>query len=70
MATTIEKKESNSGKTVGIIKESNNGYIGTVTFDNNQGVTDADTRKFDNLSDAQGWLELTFMFMCGVHADS
>ncbi len=70
MATSIEKKESRSGKTVGIIKESNNGYVGTVTYNDDQGDTDTDTREFDKLSDAQGWLELTFMFMCGVHADS
>lgn len=70
MATILEKRESSSGKTVGTIKESENGYVGTVTYDDNQGDTDTDTREFDTLPDAQGWLELTFMFMCGVHADA
>ena len=70
MSTTIEKRESGSGKTVGIIKEAKNGYVGTVSYDDGQGNTDSDTREFNTLPDAQGWLELTFMFMCGVHGDA
>lgn len=66
MANIIEKKESRSGKTVGIITESSNGFVGTVTYDDK----DTDTQEFTTLPDAQGWLELTFMFMLGVHADS
>jgi hypothetical protein len=70
MAEIIEKKESNSGKTVGIIEKSDNKFIGTVTYDDNAGDKDEDTQEFATLEDAQGWLELTFMFMMGVHADT
>ena len=70
MANTVEKKESRSGKTVGIIEETNDGFVGTVTYDDGDGDQDSDTQKFATLLDAQGWLELTVMFMMGVHADS
>lgn len=67
MTNIVEKKESSSGKTIGIIEETNGVFIGTVTFD---GDKDVDTQEFASLPDAQGWLELTVMFMMGVHADS
>ncbi len=70
MTTIVEKKESNSGNTTGIINENNGKFIGTVTYDANDGNIDTDTREFDTLPDAQGWLELTYIFMLGVHADS
>ena len=70
MANTVEKKESRSGKTIGIIEETNDGFIGTVTYDAGDGDPDRDIQKFATLLDAQGWLELTLMFMMGVHADS
>ena len=70
MSTIIEKKESISGKTIGIIEESDNKFVGTVTYNGDDGSKDSDTQVFTTLSDAQGWLELTFMFMLGVYADS
>ncbi|MBE2220093.1 MAG: hypothetical protein IAF02_01050 [Anaerolineae bacterium] len=69
MTPTIEKKESRSGKTVGHIEKRDSNFIGTVTYNGDDGTNDTDTREFTTLSDAQGWLELTFMFMLGVYAD-
>lgn len=70
MTTIVEKRESNSGKTTAIIEEANGKFIGTVTYDANDGNVDTDTQEFTALPDAQGWLELTYIFMLGVHADS
>jgi len=70
MKTIVEKRESNSGKTTATIEEDNGKFIGTVTYDANDGNKDTDIQEFITLADAQGWLELTYIFMLGVHADS
>lgn len=70
MTKIVEKRESNSGKTIAIIEETEQGFTGTVTYHAADGSQDTDTREFTALPDAQGWLELSFIFMLGVHADS
>jgi hypothetical protein len=70
MTNIVEKRESNSGNTLAVIEEADGKFIGTVTYTDNDGNIDTDTQKFATLPDAQGWLELTYIFMLGVHADS
>ena len=70
MTNIVEKRESNSGKTVALLEESEHGFTGTVTYQADDGSSDTDTQEFPALPDAQGWLELAYIFMLGVHADS
>lgn len=70
MANIVEKRESNSGNTIAVIEETDGKFIGTVTYTDNDGNIDTDTREFSTILDAQGWLELTYIFMLGVHSDS
>ena len=70
MTNIVEKRESNSGHTIAVIEETDGKFIGTVTYTANDENADTDTREFATLPDAQGWLELTYIFMLGVHADS
>ena len=64
------EKRKYSGKTIAVIEETDGKFIGTGTYTDNDGNIDTDTQEFATLPDAQGWLELTYIFMLGVHADS
>lgn len=70
MTNIIEKRESSSGKTIATIEKNERGFSGTVTYHASDGSSDTDTQEFATLPDAQGWLELSYIFMLGVHADS